>query len=153
VPINSGATDGICSPKVAAENLGQNHEELQEISNVQSIASEFSVGATPDDDHVQSIELGVALLPTGSPVHAVHELELLPYDYVSPHLDLSGSSTHQLNSYLPSLSVHEVQSRFDVEASGSFAASPVTAASMPLQQSTRLQNGITKPKVYTDSTV
>jgi hypothetical protein len=153
VPINSGATNGICSPKVAAKNLGQNHEELQEISNVQSIASESSVGATPGDDPVQSIEPRVALLPVGSPVHVVHELERLPYDCASPHLDLSGSSTHQLNSSLPSLSVHEVQSRFDVEASRSFAASPVTAASMLPQQSTRLQNGITKPKVYTDSTV
>jgi hypothetical protein len=153
VPINSGATNGICSPKVAAKNLGQNHEELQEISNVQSIASESSAGATPGDDPVQSIEPRVALLPVGSPVHVVHELERLPYDCASPHLDLSGSSTHQLNSSLPSLSVHEVQSRFDVEASRSFAASPVTAASMLPQQSTRLQNGITKPKVYTDSTV
>jgi hypothetical protein len=28
VPINPGATNGICLPKAAAENLGQNHEEL-----------------------------------------------------------------------------------------------------------------------------
>jgi hypothetical protein len=34
VPINPGATNGICSSDVAAEILGQNHEELQEISNV-----------------------------------------------------------------------------------------------------------------------
>jgi hypothetical protein len=34
VPINPCATNGICSSEVAADNLGQNHEELQEISNV-----------------------------------------------------------------------------------------------------------------------
>jgi hypothetical protein len=34
VPINPVSTNGICSPKAAAENLGPNNAKLHEISSV-----------------------------------------------------------------------------------------------------------------------
>jgi hypothetical protein len=62
VPINSSATNGICSPEAAAENLGQNHEELQEMSSIQEANSGFHADATPRVDSVQGTDPGDASL-------------------------------------------------------------------------------------------
>jgi hypothetical protein len=98
-------------------------------------------------------DLGVALLPAGSPVCAIHGQESLPDDHASPRQGLPGSSVHWLSCSLPSLGAPGVQSGSSMEASGSSATSPVPAESVPPRSSTRLQHGITKPKVYTDGTI
>jgi hypothetical protein len=47
VPINPGATNGICSFEVAVENSGSDHGELQEISHMQEDGSEPAMGLLP----------------------------------------------------------------------------------------------------------
>jgi hypothetical protein len=60
---------------------------------------------------------------------------------------------HQPNCSIPSLDAPGVQFRSFVEASRSSAASSVPAVYLLPRSSTRLQHGITKPKIYTDGTV
>jgi hypothetical protein len=62
VPINHVATNGICSPNAGAENLGQNSEDLQEISGVQDVESGSHVDIPPDADPARNADPRVDLL-------------------------------------------------------------------------------------------
>jgi hypothetical protein len=169
VPVNPGATSGICCSEVAAENSGSNHRELQEISNMQEAGSEPAMGATPGVDSVPgadpeaaslrskhpvtTTDPGVAPLPAGSPVRAVLERERSSDGHASPHQDLLVSSVHMINCSLPSLGVLGEQSESSVEASRSSTTSPIPIVSMPPRPTIRHQHGITKLKVYTNGTI
>jgi hypothetical protein len=81
---------------------------------------------------------------------SVHEREHLPDVHGR---DPARLSVHQPNCSIPSLDAPGVQFRSFVEASRSSAASSVPAVYLLPRSSTRLQHGITKPKIYTDDTV
>jgi hypothetical protein len=127
VPINPGATNGICSFEVAVENSGSDHGELQEISHMQEDGSEPAMGATPSVDPkaaslrsihpIATTDPRVAPLPAGSPVRAILKWERSSDGQVSPCRDIRGSFVHRLGCSLPSLGAPGEQSRSSVEAS------------------------------------
>jgi hypothetical protein len=154
VPINHVATNGICSPEAVAENLGQNSEDLREISGAQEVVSGSRIGATPDVDPIQNVDPRVASprsvtpvagpdprvapLAIGSLVRSVNRRELFPGVHVSLGQGDTGFSVHLPGCFASSLDTPAIRFGVCVEASGSSEAFSVPAASVPSRPSTRL---------------
>jgi hypothetical protein len=123
-----------------------------------------SIGSPVRSVNGRELFPGVHVPPgQGHAGYSVHPLGCSSYSLDKPtvrsgvHVSLGqghvGSSVHLPGCYASSLEVHAVRSGVSMDASGSFEASLVPAASMLSRPSTRLQHGITKPKIYTNDTI